>query len=293
MRTLWSAAAISMLVIGCREGSRDQAPVPEQNPGAAAQSPPEPAQPVTGQAPQPGAASPASPQQGAAASQAGTGAVLSCGPGTEVEETVTRLIEMADVNGDGKVSRGEAQATTSFLVGGFFFRADADGNGVVTPDEGRQARAELMSQHPQVASLLRTVRTATGESPFAAVARLVDVDYGKPLTIAEARDAARGAVSDLYSVADANRDGVITVAEARTSAWEGARSLGRAAFQAADSDRSGALSRQELQAALQASANTVFRLSDTNGDDQLSEDEAAAAMGRLGRLAGVQTRARE
>lgn len=291
MRTLWSAAAISMLVIGCREGSRDQTPAPEQNLGAPTQSPPQPAQPVTGQAPQPGAAAPASPAREPAAFQAQTGTVLSCSPGAEVEETASRLIEMADANGDGKVSKDEAQATTSFLVGGFFFRADADGNGVVTPDEGRQARVELMNQHPQVASLFRTVRTATGQSPFATIARLVDVEYGKPLPVAEARDAARSAVNDLYGVADTNKDGVITVAEARTAAWEGARSLGQAAFKAADGDRSGGLSPQEFQSALQASADAAFRMSDANGDGQLTEDEAAAAMGRLGRLAGVQVTA--
>ena len=89
-------------------------------------------------------------------------------------------------------------------------------------------------------------------------------------------------------MADTNKDGVITVAEARTAAWEGARSLGQAAFKAADGDRSGGLSLQEFQSALQASADAAFRMSDANGDGQLTEDEAATAMGLLGRLAGVQ-----
>jgi hypothetical protein len=282
MKTRWSIAALCVLAAGCREQSRDQTVAPEQDRRG------QPAQPVTAQPQQPGAAPPAGPAQGTLPADTRAGAYVSCRPGAEVEETASRLIEMADANGDGRVSKDEAQATTSFLVGGFFFRADADGNGVVMPEEGRQARVDFMSQHPAVASLFRTVRTATGQSPFATVARLVDVEYGKPLAIAEARDAVRTAVNDLYSVADGDKDGVITAAEARTAAWEGARSVGRAAFQAADSDRSGGLSQDELQAALRASASAAFKMSDANGDGQLTEDEAAVAMGRLGRMAGIQ-----
>jgi Ca2+-binding EF-hand superfamily protein len=281
MRTLWCAALFPMLVIGCR----DQTPKPEQSPAA----PPKegPAQATPPAAGQQGAASPGQAQQ-PARSEGQSGAVLHCSPGAEVEQTASRLVEMADANGDGKVSKDEAHAMTSFLVGGFFFRADADGNGTVTPEEGRQARVDFMSQHPSIASLFRTVRSTTGQSPFATVARLVDVEYGQPLAIAEAREAARSAVNDLYSVVDTSKDGVITVAEARTAAWEGARSLGHAAFQTADADRSGGLTQPELRAALQASADVAFNMSDTNKDGQLSEDEAAAAMGRIGRLIGIQ-----
>lgn len=283
MRTPWCVALFPMLIIGCREQTSrpEQSPAAPQKEGASQATPP-----AGGQQ---GAATPAGPAQQQATSEGQIGPVLSCSPGAEVEQTAARLVEMADANGDGKVSRDEAHAMTSFLVGGFFFRADADGNGTVTPEEGRQARVDFMSQHPSLASLFRTVRGTTGQSPFATVARLVDVEYGKPLAIAEAREAARSAVNDLYSVVDTSKDGVITVAEARTAAWEGARSLGHAAFRAADTDRSGGLTQQELRAALQASADVAFNMSDTNKDGQLSEEEAAAAMGRIGRMVGIQT----
>lgn len=283
MRTLWSTAALCALAIGCREGSREATPAPE--PGR----PGEPAQPVTRAGEQPGAASPASPGPGRMQAETRVGTFISCRPGAEVEETASRLVEMADINGDGRVSKEEAQSMTSFVVGGFFFRADADGNGVVTPQEGRQARVELMNQHPEIASLLRTVRTTTGQSPFATLANLVDVEYGQPLTITEARDAARGAVNDLFSVVDTNKDGMITAAEARSAAWDGARAVGRAAFQAADTDRNGTLSEEELQAAMRTAATAAFKLSDANNDGKLTEEEAAVAMSRLGRMAGLQT----
>jgi hypothetical protein len=113
--------------------------------------------------------------------------------------------------------RLEALGLTNVVIGGFFFRADGNGDGVVTPEEGRKARVELMNQSPAAAALFKEARTTTGQSPFATLARLFDVDYGKPLTIAEARDAAHGAVDDLYRASDKDRDGVLSRAETSRS----------------------------------------------------------------------------
>ncbi|WP_437728282.1 hypothetical protein [Sorangium sp. So ce861] len=216
------------------------------------------------------------------------GGVLSCRPEAEVEAMMTRLVALADANEDGSLSKDEALGLTNIVVGGFFFRADENGDGVVTPEEGRSVRAEFMNQNPAAAALFQEARRTTGKSPFATLAGLFDVDYGKPLTIAEARDAARGAVEDLYRAADENRDGILARAEASATAWEGARALGRSAFEAADGDRNGGLNLQEFQAALQGPAKVAFSMADTNNDGQLTEGEAARAMGQLVKRLGVQ-----
>lgn len=279
MRRLWIVAALPVLALGCREGANKETPVAETNP-----PPPPPQQPPPAQ---PGAAQPMDQAQPVTGAQPARGQLLSCQPGTEIEQTASRLVELADTNGDGKVSKDEAQSLTNFVVGGFFFRADTNGDGTVTPDEGRRARSDFMQQNPEVAALFRGVRSATGKSPFATLAQIVDVDYGKPLTLTEARGAARNAVNDLYSVADADHDGVITMAEARNAAWQGTRLLGNEAFQAADTDHDGKLTPAELQDALRPAADAAFKMADTNDDGKLSEDEAAVAMHQIGRLVGV------
>lgn len=285
MRTSMLAGALCLLVLGCQEPQRGQAPGTDQKreevPGAAQEKD------LPAQAPPPAAQPPAARERETAAREAPQGSLLHCRPGAEIEQTATRLIEMADANEDGQVSKDEAQALASFVVGGFFFRSDTDGDGVVTPAEGKAARAELQSRYPAMASLFRGVRGATGESPFATLAKLLDVEYGKPLSMPEARDAARSAVNDLYSAVDADRDRMISAAEVRSAARQATRALAQAAFRAADSDRNGSLSLPELQGALQASAKVAFPMADTNGDGQLGEDEARAAMVRIAEALGA------
>ncbi|WP_438029898.1 hypothetical protein [Sorangium sp. So ce233] len=282
-RMLWSGIALLTVVAGCRaDDSRGEA-LGEGREEASAER-----DQRGGRAPAESPAQQAPPGEQAAPRAIEVGGVMSCRPEAEVEATMTRLLALADANEDGALSREEALSLTNILVGGFFFRADQNGDGVVTPEEGRTTRAELMSQHPAVAALFSEARRTTGQSPFATLARLFDVEYGKPLAIAEARDAARGAVEDLYRAADQDRDGILSRAEASAVVWEGARGLGRSAFQAADGDRNGRLALEEFQAALQAPAKVAFSMADTDNDGQLTEDEAARAMGHLARRVGVQ-----
>jgi hypothetical protein len=277
MRMRWSGMVLLMAVAGCRtEDSRGEAlgenrqrEAPAQQPQRGAQAPPE------------GAARQAPPNE------IEVGGVLSCRPEAEVEAAMTRLVALADANEDGALSKDEALGLTNVVVGGFFFRADENGDGVVTPEEGRKVRAEFMKQNPAAAALFQEARRTTGKSAFATLARLFDVDYGKPLPIAEARDAARGAVEDLYRAADQNRDGLLSRAEANAVVWDGARALGRSAFEAADGDRNGRLTSQEFQAALQGPAKVAFAMADTNNDGQLTEEEAARAMGQLVKRIGI------
>lgn len=199
----------------------------------------------------------------------------------------SRWIGLADADGNGNISRQEAQSFTNFLLGGFFFRADTDGSGVVTPEEGRAARTEFMNQHPGVATLLSQARTATGQSPFKALANILDVEYGKPLSADDARQAARAALDDLFRVTDGDRDGTITPAEARAASWQGARALEQQAFRAGDTNNDGKLTLEEFQGAVNQTAKFAFDAADANDNRQLTEEEAAVAMGSVVRRLGI------
>src|SRR6516165_3187529 len=53
-------------------------------------------------------------------------------------ETASKaMFMMADVNHDGQLSQKEAIDANNRLVGGFFFEADKDGNGVLSEGEAK------------------------------------------------------------------------------------------------------------------------------------------------------------
>lgn len=208
-------------------------------------------------------------------SVAGVGA---CQASTDLTAMASRLAELADANGDGKVSREEAQSAMNFIVGGAFFRADANGDGKITPEEGHKARAEITSRYPALGTLMTQTRNATGESPFRALARVVDVEYGKTLTLDEARQAVRGAADDLFKVADRNHDAIITREEVIDMAWERARTLGADAFATADSNKDGFINTNEFQGLINRSSKPLFDAADTDKDGKLSKREAAATV---------------
>ena len=58
------------------------------------------------------------------------------------------LFKLADENNDGQISQKEAVDAGNLLVGGFFFRADANGDGVLSKDEARAARDAFLAQQP-------------------------------------------------------------------------------------------------------------------------------------------------
>lgn len=217
------------------------------------------------------------------------GGVAACQPTGEVTAMVSRWIELADADGNGQISKTEAGAFTNFVIGGFFFRADTDGDGVVGPEEGRAARSELVTQYPALATLLSQARAVTGESPFKAIADMVGVDYGTPLSADEAREAARGAMDDLFKVVDDDSDGTITPAEARAASWEAVRALGQRAFRSGDKNNDGKLDLTEFQAAVDATAKLAFEAGDANDNGSLTEQEAGVALGGVVRRLGIPT----
>jgi hypothetical protein len=103
----------------------------------------------------------------------------SCRPGSQVTAALDGMVEFADPNGDGSVTRAEATSAANFLLGGFFFRADENGDGKVTPEEGREARQELMNRQPALAGLLQQARAASWKGVQAlghTVFRTMDAD---------------------------------------------------------------------------------------------------------------------
>lgn len=215
------------------------------------------------------------------------GDVASCQPSQELSQLVTRWLNLADADGNGSISRPEANAFTNFLIGGFFFRADADANGVVTPAEGRAARTELLQQYPGLEALLQQARTTTGQSPFKSLASALDIEYGQPLSADEARKASQSALDELFRVADNDKNATITPAEARAAAWQGARALGQQVFRSADADKDGLVAFQEFQQAVNEAAKVAFAAADANGNQQLSQEEAAVATSSMASRLGI------
>src|SRR4051794_40959872 len=58
----------------------------------------------------------------------------------DLQDSAKMLFKMADTNNDGQISQKEATDVGNLLVGGFFFRADQNGDGVLEPQEAQAAR---------------------------------------------------------------------------------------------------------------------------------------------------------
>ncbi len=71
------------------------------------------------------------------------------GPITSIEDLQDVgkfLFKLADTNNDNRISQKEAIDAGNLLAGGFFFRADANGDGTVTADEARAARGPFQPE---------------------------------------------------------------------------------------------------------------------------------------------------
>lgn len=193
------------------------------------------------------------------------------------EQTGEKLFDMADINNDGELTRREAVGATNFLIGGFFARADENGNGVVTPDEARDMRTAILNQRPMLRTAVEALKQGTGDSPFKAIAQILDIDYGQPVTAEEARRAAREAVNVAFAGLDVNRDDRLTSTELKVGVSTLTAAATDAAFKSADKDTTGDISLNEFEAALLIPARTVFAMADKNDDRKLSPEEARQA----------------
>ena len=120
----------------------------------------------------------------------------------DLESTGRLLFKLADTNNDNLISQKEAIDAGNLLVGGFFFRADTNGDGKVTADEARAARESLFNQRP----LLRFIfqRGAGGDQA------------GQQHRAAPSRRQ-----PNLKDMLDSNHDGDVSAAELRQAVADG------------------------------------------------------------------------
>jgi Ca2+-binding EF-hand superfamily protein len=205
----------------------------------------------------------------------------------DLQDTGRMLFKLADENNDGLISQKEAVDAANLLVGGFFFRADRDGNGVLTQEEARQAREAFLASKPwlrYIAETARTARTAqggnatnAGNNPVAALAATFDTNNDKQLQATELRQAVQTAVQGIFATADTNRDGQLSNTEVNAAIAGVGRQVAQAAFQQADTDGNGQISQAEFEKAIIEPARVAFRVIDLNHDGQISPQEAQTA----------------
>jgi Ca2+-binding EF-hand superfamily protein len=211
----------------------------------------------------------------------------------DLQDTAKMLFKMADTNNDGQISQKEATDVGNLLVGGFFFRADANGDGVLEPQEAQAAREQLFRQQPLLRYVFQKakpqpgeVAAATGNNPVAqniaanpaqAIGNMLDTNRDRKIEAAELRQAVQQGVQMLFQVAAANQDGQLSPVELNRAAGEAARTATQIAFQTADTDRNGAISMEEFDKALTGPAHAAFRVLDANNDGQLSLEELQRA----------------
>lgn len=201
---------------------------------------------------------------------------------SDLQDTGKIIFKLADTNNDNQISKKEAADFGNLAVGGFFFRADANGDGKISPEEARAARESLLRQKPMLRMVLeRTKREgaagSAGANPLRSLADLLDANHDKQLQASEVRQTVTTTVDSLFQVADTNRDNQMSPTEINAAIIGMARSAAKSAMQAADTDRDGALSLAEFDKAITGPSHVVFQVIDTNGDGKISEAEAQAA----------------
>ncbi len=144
---------------------------------------------------------------------------------------------MADTNKDGQISQQEAIDAGNLVVGGYFFRADKDGNGSVSKEESDQAREAVMARMP----LLRVVvqRSASegsqghGRNAHArqGAMSLLDTNGDGQIQGPEVKQAVQTTVQSVYAVADTNRDGQMSTSEVNAAIAGAGRSIIQAMYQ--------------------------------------------------------------
>jgi len=205
---------------------------------------------------------------------------------SDLQDVGKMVFKMADMNNDNRISQKEAVDAGNLLVGGFFFRADANGDGTVTAAEAAAAREALLTQKPILRLLLQRTQQQTaqaGAQPTVTQGQqtlmtLLDPNRDGNLSSTEVRQAVQTSVQSLFLMADKNGDGQIDVNEINTSIADASRAAIQTAFNAADADRNGAVSQAEFDKAIINPAHMLFGILDANRDNQLSADELRSGM---------------
>jgi Ca2+-binding EF-hand superfamily protein len=202
----------------------------------------------------------------------------------DLQDTGKMLFKIADENNDGEISQKEAIDAGNLLVGGFFFRADQNGDGVLSKAELRQARDQVLAQKPVLRVILQRAKAnnperanESAQNAAQGVMSLLDTNNDGQLQASELRQMVQTSVQGVFASTDTNRDGQLSPTEVNAAIVGAARAAAQAAFQKADSDRNGQLSQAEFDKALIEPANALFHLLDANNDGQISPQEAQTA----------------
>jgi len=208
----------------------------------------------------------------------------------DVQDTGKMVFKSIDANNDGHISQQEAIDAANVAVGGLFFSADTDGNGVLSKDEAQKARDKVLAAKPMARFLISRIKSSNpnanqaggSPNPAAAVMTLIDSNNDGQLQATEVRQAVQTAVQGLFAAADTNRDGQMSPVEVNAAIAGAVKAAGQASFQAADQDNNGQLSRDEFGKAIVDPANAVFAVLDANNDGQLSQQELQSAQRIIG-----------
>jgi Ca2+-binding EF-hand superfamily protein len=224
----------------------------------------------------------------------------------DLQDTAKMLFKMADTNNDGQISQKEATDVGNLLVGGFFFRADQNGDGVLEPQEAQAAREQLFRQQPLLRYVLQKAKpqnagnantnAAPGTAinnqpgqvarniaanPAQAIGNLLDTNHDRKIEATEVRQAVQQAVQSTvqsgFAAADTNRDGQLSNTEVNAAVSGLARQVAQATFQQADTDNDGQISQAEFEKALAEPVRVAFAVMDLNHDGKLSPQEAQTA----------------
>jgi Ca2+-binding EF-hand superfamily protein len=210
------------------------------------------------------------------------------------------LIKLIDTNNDGQLSQKEVGDAGNFLAGGIFFRADTNGDGVLTRDEGNHARDAIFERAPLLKLLLERIKatgvqhsnqpqeTATNNDsdsvvqqfaadPVQTIGNLLDSNHNQKIEATEVHQAVQSGVQVLFSFADKNQNSELSPQELEAAVGELAKSTVQTVFQAADTDRNGSLSMVEYDRALSKPAHALFRIIDANNDNQIALAELERA----------------
>jgi len=209
----------------------------------------------------------------------------------DLQDTGKMLFKLADTNNDNRISQKEAVDVGNLLAGGFFFRADANGDGTVTADESRAAREALFNQRPLLRFLFERTREETQRQGNQAqinqakqtVMNLLDSNHDGNFSAPELRQAVQNSVQTIFMMADKNGDGQLDPAELNASVLDAGRAAVQTAFNTADLDKNGAVSQAEFDRAIINPAHVLFRIFDANNDNQISQDEMRSGMQILAR----------
>jgi len=206
----------------------------------------------------------------------------------DLQDSGKMLFKSVDLNNDGQISQQEAIDAANMAVGGLFFAADTDGNGVLSKEEAQRARDKILAAKPMARFLISRVKSSTpnpaggSPNPAAVAMTLVDTNNDGQLQATEVRQIVQTAVQGLYASADTNRDGQMSPVEVNAAIAGAVKAAGQASFQAADNDNNGHLSRDEFGKAIVDPANAVFAVLDANNDGQLSQQELQSAQRIIG-----------